>query len=85
MPFIPFNLLNYILGITGIKIKIYFLTTIICIAPGTIAFTWIGAASRHVIEGQRENNWIELSLISIAAVATVVFLPKLIRRYLSLR
>src|SRR4029450_1069506 len=39
VPLFPFNLLNYALGLTRIPLRHYVLTSLICMAPGTLAFT----------------------------------------------
>jgi uncharacterized membrane protein YdjX (TVP38/TMEM64 family) len=44
VPLVPFNLLNYALGLTGISLSAYVLASAICMLPGTIAYTWLGYA-----------------------------------------
>ena len=51
VPLVPFNLLNYALGLTGISLLAYGLTSIICMLPGAIAYTWLGYASRLAAAG----------------------------------
>src|SRR5215831_5069696 len=46
MPLVPFNLLNYALGLTGISLPAYVVTSAICMLPGTIAYAWLGYAGR---------------------------------------
>jgi uncharacterized membrane protein YdjX (TVP38/TMEM64 family) len=42
IPLFPFNALNFILGVTRVSFKDYFLGTLIGIIPGTIAFVYFG-------------------------------------------
>jgi uncharacterized membrane protein YdjX (TVP38/TMEM64 family) len=51
VPLFPFNLLNYALGLTGISLSAYVLTSAICMLPGTIAYTWLGYAGRSAAVG----------------------------------
>ena len=44
VPLVPFNLLNYAIGLTGVSLSAYVLTSVICMLPGTIAYTWLGYA-----------------------------------------
>lgn len=42
IPLFPFNVLNYMLGVTHVKPREYILGTFIGIIPGTIAFVYFG-------------------------------------------
>lgn len=44
IPLFPFNVLNYLLGVTRIKTKDYIIGTVFGIIPGTIAFVYFGKA-----------------------------------------
>lgn len=43
-PIIPFNLVNYGMGITGIKFRLYLVTTFIFLIPAEIIYTYFGYA-----------------------------------------
>lgn len=43
-PIVPFNLVNYGLGITGIKFRLYIITTFIFLIPTEIIYTYFGYA-----------------------------------------
>jgi uncharacterized membrane protein YdjX (TVP38/TMEM64 family) len=45
VPLVPFNLLNYALGLTRISLSTYVLASAICMLPGAIAYTWLGYAA----------------------------------------
>lgn len=79
VPIFPFNLLNYALGLTRIRVAHYVLATYICMLPGAIAFTYLGYAGREAVvggEGMIQKGLTALSLLAIAA-----FLPRLIGHF----
>lgn len=48
-PIIPFNLVNYGLGVTGITFRIYFITTFIFLIPAEIIYTYFGYAGMNAL------------------------------------
>lgn len=78
VPLIPFNLLNYALGLTRIPVVAYILASLICMAPGTLAYTWLGYAGRQAIAGS--DTAIHYVLMGLALLAAVAFVPRLLRR-----
>jgi uncharacterized membrane protein YdjX (TVP38/TMEM64 family)/rhodanese-related sulfurtransferase len=79
VPLIPFNLLNYALGLTRIPVVVYVLASLICMAPGALAYTWLGYAGREAAAGN--NATIRYGLIGLALLAAVAFVPRLWRRF----
>lgn len=77
VPLFPFNLLNYALGLTRIRLHEYAVATAIFMSPGAIAYTYLGYAGREAATGGEDI--IRTSLIAIALLAAVVFLPRLIK------
>ena len=75
---LPFNLLNYALGLTRIRLRDYVLASLICMAPGTIAYTYLGYAGREAIAGGKEM--VRKGLIALGLLALTAFLPRLVRR-----
>lgn len=53
VPIFPFNLLNYALGLTRIPFAPYVLASMICMLPGTFAYTWLGYTGREASTGGR--------------------------------
>jgi uncharacterized membrane protein YdjX (TVP38/TMEM64 family) len=51
VPLFPFNLTNYALGLTRIGFLQYLVTSFVCMAPGAIAYTWLGHAGREALAG----------------------------------
>ncbi len=78
VPLFPFNLLNYALGLTRIGLLPYALATFICMAPGALAYAWVGHAGAEVIAGGRSG--IQAGLLALGLLAAVAFLPRLVRR-----
>jgi pyruvate/2-oxoglutarate dehydrogenase complex dihydrolipoamide dehydrogenase (E3) component len=66
-PVFPFNLLNYALGLTGVRFTSYPLASWVGMLPGTIAYILVGYAGQQALSGnQKVAYWI------VAAVATLV-------------
>ena len=76
VPLFPFNLLNYALGLTRIKLSHYLLATYICMLPASIAFSYLGYAGREAVGGG--EGLIQKALLALALLAAVAFLPRLI-------
>lgn len=51
VPVTPFNLENYLFGLTSIDVRTYVLGTVIGITPGTIAYTWLGVTGERALQG----------------------------------
>jgi len=78
VPLFPFNLLNYALGLTRIKVSHYVIASYLCMLPGAIAYTYLGYAGREAVAGG--EGYIQKSLLALALLALVAFLPRLIGR-----
>ena len=78
VPLFPFNLVNYALGLTRIALTHYVLATLICIVPGTLAWTWLGHAGREALAGN--DAAVRYSLMALGLLAAIAFLPWLSRR-----
>jgi uncharacterized membrane protein YdjX (TVP38/TMEM64 family)/rhodanese-related sulfurtransferase len=79
VPLVPFNLLNYALGLTGISLPAYILTSAICMLPGAIAYTWLGYAGRSAAAG--DTAALRYGLLGLGVLAIIAFLPRLFRRF----
>jgi uncharacterized membrane protein YdjX (TVP38/TMEM64 family) len=78
VPLFPFNLVNYGFGLTRIRLGEYVLASFLCMAPGAVAYTYLGYAGREAASGQ--SGSIHKALLALALLATVAFLPRLVRR-----
>ena len=76
VPLFPFNLLNYALGLTRIKLSHYIIASYICMLPGGFAYTYLGYAGREAVAGT--EGLIQKGIIALALLATVAFIPRLI-------
>ncbi|MDH5325273.1 MAG: TVP38/TMEM64 family protein [Gammaproteobacteria bacterium] len=78
VPLFPFNLLNYALGLTRIKLSHYVLASYLCMLPGGIAYTYVGYVGREAITGS--EGLIQKGLLALGLMALIVFLPRIIKR-----
>lgn len=78
VPLFPFNLLNYALGLTKVKLSHYSLATYICMLPGALAYTYLGYVGREAVAG--DEAIIQKVMIGISLLAVVGFLPTLIAK-----
>ncbi len=78
VPLFPFNILNYALGLTKIKLSHYSLATYIFMLPGAIAYTYLGYVGREAVAG--DEAIIQKAMLGIALLAVVGFLPSLIAK-----
>ena len=76
VPLFPFNLLNYALGLTRLRLLHYILATYVFMLPGAIAYTYLGYAGREAVAGG--EGMIQKGLLALALLAVVAFLPRLI-------
>ncbi len=79
VPLFPFNLLNYALGLTRIRLLDYTLATYICMLPGAIAYTYLGYIGREAATGG--ESLIQKAMLALALLAVVAFLPRFIRQW----
>jgi len=80
VPLVPFNLLNYALGLTGISLRSYVLASAVCMLPGAIAYTWLGYAGRSAAAAG-DSSALHYALPPLGVLAMITFLPRLFRRF----
>jgi len=76
LPFMPFDIINYALGLTRISLFQYFLTTTICLIPAITAYSLVGHLGGSAIQGQ-EELW-DMGLVAVLLVLLVGYLPRLL-------
>ncbi len=76
VPLFPFNILNYALGLTPIKLLHYLVASYIFMLPGAIAYTYLGYVGREAIGGG--EGLIQKGLLALGLLALVAFLPRII-------
>lgn len=78
VPLFPFNLTNYALGLTGIGFWSYVATSFVCMAPGAVAYTWLGHAGREAFAGNASA--IRYGFLALGLLVAIAFLPRLVSR-----
>lgn len=76
--FPPFTWVNYAFGLTGISLGPYVLTTFFGIIPGSLAFTYAGAAGAAAVTGS--GNRIVLIVTAVGAVIVSAFIARIATR-----
>jgi len=76
VPLFPFNVLNYALGLTRLRLSTYVVTSFIFMAPGGAAYTYLGYAGREVAAGG--EDLVRKALLAIAIIATVAFVSRIV-------
>jgi uncharacterized membrane protein YdjX (TVP38/TMEM64 family)/rhodanese-related sulfurtransferase len=78
VPLFPFNLSNYVLGLTRIPLHQYVIATLVCMTPGAVAYTWLGHAGRGALTGEADT--VRYGLLALGLLAAIALLPRLIGR-----
>jgi uncharacterized membrane protein YdjX (TVP38/TMEM64 family)/rhodanese-related sulfurtransferase len=76
VPLFPYNLLNYALGLTRLRLLPYVIATYLFMLPAAFAYTYLGYAGREAVAGG--EGMIQKGLLALALLAVVAFLPRLI-------
>ncbi len=79
VPIFPFNLLNYAFGLTRLSVQTFTVTSFITMAPGALAYAYLGHVGREAIGGG--PDLVRKGLLALALLAAVALLPTLIRRW----
>jgi uncharacterized membrane protein YdjX (TVP38/TMEM64 family) len=84
-PLFPFNLLNYGLGLTPVRLREYVLASWIGMMPGTLLYVWLGALAGDVTQlasGSRPRSpweWAFYGLGLLATLGVTVYITRLAR------
>ncbi len=78
VPLFPFSLSNYALGLTRIPLGQYLLASLVCMIPGTVAYTWLGHAGRGALIGEARE--VRYGLLALGLLAAIALLPRIVRR-----
>jgi len=84
-PAIPFNLQNYLYGLTKIKFWPYVLTSWIAMIPGTLMYVYLGHAAgvAATASGERSTaQWVLLAVGLLATIVVTVYVTRLARQKL---
>ena len=88
-PIVPFNLLNYALGLTRVKFRSYLLASWIGMLPGTLLYVYLGSLAGSIASlatgggGEKSTSqWILFAVGLLATIAVTVYVTKIARRAL---
>ena len=87
-PAFPFNALNYALGLTGVRLSSYVLTSFLGMAPGTFLYVYGGYAAGQLAgaagdAGRSPGSWALLAVGGAATIAVTVLVTRIARRALN--
>src|SRR5438876_6706981 len=76
-PVIPFNLSNYLYGLTGVRFCPYVLASWIGMMPGTFLYVYIGTAGKAAVSAAAggeamQHGWQYWTFMSVGLAATVI-------------
>lgn len=78
VPLLPFNALNYALGLTRISLGQYVAASYLAMLPGAAAYTYLGYAGREAFAGS--DSLTRHGLVALALLAAALFIPRFARR-----
>ena len=82
VPLIPFNLLNYALGLTRIRLVPYVLASFVFMAPATAVYVYAGWAGGEAIAGEGTiSETLVRVLVALTALGMLAVLPQLAVRF----
>ena len=88
-PVVPFNILNYAMGLTSLKLKEYVLVSWIGMLPGTIMYSYIGSLASSLmtinstIRQKTTPEWIIYGTGLLATVVVTIMITRTARNALS--
>lgn len=71
-PVFPFTLLNYLLGLTSVRVSSYVIANLIGMLPGTFLYVYLGATAQQALTGSSNLIFTLIGLIATIAVVVVV-------------
>jgi uncharacterized membrane protein YdjX (TVP38/TMEM64 family) len=82
VPVIPFNLLNYALGLTRIGLVPYVLASFVFMAPATVVYVYAGWAGGEALAGEGTiSQTLVRVLVALSALGMLAILPQLAVRF----
>ena len=87
-PAVPFNLQNYLFGLTPVGFWAYLLTSWVAMMPGTFLYVYIGHVTGAAVGGARERTtaeWVALGVGLLATLVVTIYVTKLAREKLQER
>ena len=87
-PVFPFNVLNYVFGLTRVTLRDYFFASWIGMIPGTVMYVYIGSLAGDIARlgsGERTRSPAEWALYVVGLIATIavsLYVTRIARRAL---
>ena len=77
VPISPYNLVNYLFGLTRINWADYTFATFIGVIPGSFAYTWIGVSGEQaMMGGDRLSLFMALTFLALLSVIPIIYQRK---------
>jgi len=76
IPISPYNLVNYLFGLTSINWLDYLFATFVGIIPGCFAYSWIGVSGEEAMSGGNQLSF----FLALTFLALLSIIPLLYRR-----
>ena len=68
-PISPFNVVNFLFGLTSLHWTTYTITTFFGIIPGTLAYTWLGTSGKSALAGDDTSTvFLALGLLTLLSL-----------------
>ncbi|MEL6469987.1 MAG: TVP38/TMEM64 family protein [Cyanobacteria bacterium J06623_4] len=80
-PVSPFNVVNFVFGLTRMPVRPYAIGTLIGIIPGTLAYTWLGVTGAEALSGGSLRPLI-VCLILLTLLSAIPLVIQRQQRYL---
>lgn len=75
-PLVPFNVLNYALGLTGVRLRDYVVGSFFGMLPGTLLYVWLGSLAEEagqVAAGRGGPERLAVLVLGLVATAILAF------------
>ena len=79
MPLFPFNVQNYIFGLTSISLKTFFFSSLISLIPGSFAYVYLGYAGKNALQSGSSDAYLKLVAVFLVFII-IAFLPNIISK-----
>ena len=74
VPISPFNLVNYLFGLTTIDWTDYTIATFVGVIPGCFAYTWLGKSGEQaMMEGDRLSLFMALTFLALLSIIPLFY------------
>lgn len=76
-PISPFSLVNFLFGLTPLRLKTYALGTFLGIIPSSITYAWIGFSGKKALNGgDRLSLFLALGFLALLSLVPMVIKPR---------